>query len=456
VFRAISRRLAALNTLVVLLVIAAVGLASYLYLARKIEPQTDAELRSRSASAVELWTDAFREAAAVGTPAAPTPTTPAGRSGNGDDHEDDDDEDHSDANEHQAQELVRSGDTIAYGVDLHGEVIRSLRPIEIEDLPNDDAIDRALLGTVVVETMTIEHERVRVRTEPVRGDGQMIGAIQVGMGLGPNERMLAFVRWTTLGGVLLGALLAMPTGMLLANRSMRPIREAFARQRAFVADAAHELRTPLTLIRAEAEYLEQTPDLSTADRDESEAAIVREVDSMAALVSSLLRLARMDESGQRLVGQRVDLADVCRALVERFRGLALDHQVSLDLDVSEPAAARCDRAATEQVLAILLDNAITYTPAGGSVHVRTGVQSGKAQIVVADTGIGIADEDRQRIFDRFYRADPARSRSSGGAGLGLSIAAELMAAQKGRIAVESELGKGSTFTLLFESSPNRE
>lgn len=449
-FRTISRRLAIMNALVVIVVIATVGLASYLYLARKIETQTDAELRSRSTSAVELWTNAFLQADAA---ASSDSTTPVAQSGTANDNEHpEDDHHHDDENEHQAKELIRSGDTIAYGIDLDGKVITSLRPIEIDDLPNDDAIDRALLGSIVVETMTIEHERVRVRTEPVLTGGRIIGAIQVGMGLGPNERVLDFVQWATIGGVLLGALLALPAGLLLANRSMRPIRDAFARQRAFVADAAHELRTPLTLIRAEAEYLARTPGLPASDREESETAIVREVDTMAGLVASLLQLARMDERGEKLAGQRIDLVDVSRTVTERFQGLASEQQIDLALAETEPLFARADRAATEQVLSILLDNAITYTPAGGNVRVQPALQSGKATIAVIDSGIGISAEDRQRIFDRFFRADPARSRSLGGAGLGLSIAAELMSAQDGRIEVASELGAGSRFTLIFEGS----
>ncbi len=446
-FQAINRRLAILNALVVIAVIAAVGLASYLYLARKIEAQTDAEIRGRSLSAVELWTNVFREA---DTNSASGVSSEDANSGNErSDHDDDDDE----ANEHQAEDLVRSGDTIAYGFDRSGDVIAALRPIRVKHLPKIDSVERALSGFIVVETITIEHERVRLRSEPVRADGNIIGAIQTGMGLGPSERVLEFVRWSTLGGLLLGALLAIPSGWWLANRSMRPIQEAFARQRAFVSDAAHELRTPLTLIRAEAEYLNRTPDLSAADREESETFIVREVDSMASLVTDLLRLARMDERVPQLIGQHVDLIDIARVVVERFRGMALDRDVSLSIENPMPIEARCDRVATEQVLAILLDNALTYTPAGGMVSVATEMRSGKPAISVRDTGIGISTGDQQRIFDRFYRADPARTRASGGAGLGLSIAAELMAAQRGHIVVASEPGLGSTFTLLFDAEP---
>lgn len=443
-FRAISRRLALLNALVVIGVIAAVGLASYLYLARKIETQTDAELRNRSASAVQLWTDVFLEADARTSAGG---SAPSYDNSDHDNHDDDDD-----ANKEQAKELIRSGDTIAYGIDLHGDVVSTLRPVRIEHLPKEDSIERALGGAIVVETIEVHHDRIRLRTEPVLADGRIIGAIQVGMGLGPNEQVLDFVQWSTIGGLVLGMLLAVPTGWWLANRSMKPIREAFDRQRAFVADASHELRTPLTLIHAEAEYQDRSPDLSQAELHESRATIIREVDSMAGLVSSLLQLARMDESAARLVGQHIDLEAVAAEAVERFQSLAAERGIALGFDTSSPATALGDRAVTDQVVSILLDNAFAYTPAGGKITLRSGMQAGKATLAVTDTGIGISPSDQQRIFDRFYRGDPARSRSSGGAGLGLSIATELMAAQHGRITVESQPGAGSTFTLHFDAA----
>jgi signal transduction histidine kinase len=163
----------------------------------------------------------------------------------------------------------------------------------------------------------------------------------------------------------------------------------------------------------------------------------------------------MDEHATQFLGKQVDLSGSCCRGAERFQSLAADRNISLELDANIPVTVSCDADATEQVLAILLDNAIAYTPNGGRVLVRTSMRAGKAVIEVSDTGIGISDEDQRRIFDRFYRADPARSRSSGGAGLGLSIATELMAAQRGSILVTSELGSGSTFTLLFDTLQGR-
>lgn len=454
-FHTIGRRLAILNALVVIAVIAAVGLASYLYLARKIETQADAELRSRSSSAVQLWTDTFLTANDPGVVTFPADASSSEDSDDDDsdreEHDSDEDE-HDDSHSDEAREIVRSGDTIAFAMNLQGSIVATLRPVDIEGLPKSDSVDRAIQGSIVQETITLDGERVRLRTEPVLADGDIVGAIQVGMGLGPNEQVLDFVRMSTIGGLVLGVLMAVPSGWLLAGRSMRPIREAFARQRSFVADASHELRTPLTLIRAEAEYLQQSPDLSDEERAEGEAAIVREVDSMASLVSSLLQLARIDENVPLASREHIEFSDLVEATVSRLEPLAAEKGLTLRQDDRLAGGTVGDRAALQQVLTILIDNAITYTPPGGSITVRSDRKSGMDVIAVMDTGIGISQEDQQHIFDRFYRADPARTRAGGGAGLGLSIANELMKAHGGRIEVESTLHTGSTFTMVFPSS----
>lgn len=207
------------------------------------------------------------------------------------------------------------------------------------------------------------------------------------------------------------------------------------------------------MIRAEAEYLQQTPNLTPEEQKEGETAIIREVDSMAALVTNLLQLTRFDEHQIELERGVVDLSEVARSVAERYANLAEDRGVALTVESGQPVGATANRGAADQALSILVDNAISYTPSGGSVTIRAQQRSDGAAIAVQDTGIGISAADQKRVFDRFYRADPARTRAAGGVGLGLSIASELMAAQQGRIQVESEPGGGSTFTLLFAAAP---
>lgn len=447
-FGSVQRRLALLAAAVVIAVIAVVGSASYLYLARKIETQTDAELRNRSSSAVQLWSDIYLSALETdGVPSSSfAPPTDDDHDSSSDHGEEDDRDDRV------AREVLRSGDTIAYGFDLGGTMIASLRPVSIEHLPKMDSVDRAIGGQIVVETVTIEGARVRLRSEPVLTNGQIIGAIQVGMGLGPTEQVLDFMRMATVGGLLLGMFLAVPSAWFLTRRSMQPIRAAFDRQKAFVADASHELRTPLTLIRAEADYMRRSDRLSEEERLAGETAIIREVDTMAGLVSRLLQLARIDSDSHQLERSKVDIARIAGNVVDRFSGLAALDGVAIRYEGPVHVDVIGDSGAIEQVLTILVENAIRYSTSDSEIVVRITKTVETVETEVEDQGIGIATEDLSRIFDRFYRADPGRDRSVGGAGLGLSIAKELMRAQGGRIDVRSEIGKGSTFTITLHAA----
>ncbi len=437
-FRAVSRRLALMNALVVLIVLAAVGAATYFYLSQRIESEIDSELASRARAVAQLWAGSFSGATEAPATINQSPNAqPASH--------DDDDKKHG--GDDLAEELIRSGDTIAYGFSTDGNLVSDLRGIDIAELPNLASIDTALAGKTTSETIVVDHDRVRLFSTPVFFQGEIIGAVQVGMGLGPNNETLSFIRRATIGGLILGALLALPSGLFLANRSMRPIRRAFERQQAFVLDASHELRTPLTLIRSEAEYLQQSPNLTQDERTEGEQRIVQEVDAMSTLVGNLLLLARSDGSSLPLDKVSLDLAAIATSVAIRFEELASERGVSLTVPANESVIVDVDRGAIEQALSVIVDNALTYTPAGGSVEISAKRASGMGNIVVRDSGIGIEPQDVDRIFERFYRADKARSRSTGGVGLGLSVAKSLIDAHGGTLTAESQTGEGAVFTI---------
>jgi signal transduction histidine kinase len=230
-------------------------------------------------------------------------------------------------------------------------------------------------------------------------------------------------------------------GWFLAGKSLAPLNEAFDRQHAFVAHASHELRTPLAVIRANAEYLQ------TDNPDSVEIAdIVSETDRLSALVDALLALAR-GEAADRPQRDLFDLASVVDGAVESMQSLAGERGVVLSRESESGLLVEGDRDQLRQLVLILLDNALRYTPAGGSVGASVSRAGDWATIRVSDTGIGIDGDVVDRIFDRFYRADEARNRDSGGAGLGLAIAKQLVEEHGGRIAVESTPGKGTTFTV---------
>ena len=222
------------------------------------------------------------------------------------------------------------------------------------------------------------------------------------------------------------------------------------RMRRFVADASHELRTPLTSIRGFAELYRQgaVPDAESLDR------VMRRVEDeasrMGLLVEDLLLLARLDQQ-RPLDHEPVDLLQVAGDAVHDARVLAPDREITLDIGGEGVPVVLGDEGRLRQVVTNLVSNALTHTPAGTPVKVSLadGAPSveGHATVLltVADQGPGMSDEDRAQVFERFYRADPSRTRAAGGSGLGLSIVAALVAAHGGRVGVQSAVGGGSRF-----------
>jgi signal transduction histidine kinase len=222
--------------------------------------------------------------------------------------------------------------------------------------------------------------------------------------------------------------------------------EALERQRRFAADASHELRTPLTAISGHARMLDEWALSDPQIGPESVAAITRASERMKGLIESLLALARGDEGAELKIG-RHDLAAVAEEAAQATRD-ASNGKVSIECVLPQGGVeATFDRDRAFQVAAILLDNAVRYTPEGGTVTVGVREDGERVALEVSDTGVGITEDQLPLVFERFHRADP--SRSEGGVGLGLSIARQIAESHGGRIRAESTPGAGSTFTFLL-------
>ncbi len=285
-------------------------------------------------------------------------------------------------------------------------------------------------------------DRQRVYSVKVTAPENRVALIQVTRSTEPEHQALSKLLAGLLIGGAGGLVLAGVGGWWLAGKSLRPVRVAFNRQHAFVSDASHELRTPLAVIRANAEFLQQEQPENVEARD-----IVSETDRLSSLVDALLAVARDDDRGAKALHMPVDLAEVVEATVASFRTVTTDHELELTYATPDELMVMGDRDQVRQVLVILLDNAVRYTPAGGRIHVQARADGKEAVLTVHDTGIGIPEEALPRVFERFYRADDARNRQSGGVGLGLAIARELVTRHSGRISVTSTEGAGSTFTV---------
>jgi heavy metal sensor kinase len=231
------------------------------------------------------------------------------------------------------------------------------------------------------------------------------------------------------------------------NEMLVRIEGTFLRVTQFTADASHELRTPVSLIRTEAEIALRKSRGSEEYR-EALRHILLEAERTSSLVGELLTLARADSGRENLHLTVLDLRSAIAETANEWRQLVESRNLQFTQAIADcelPVLA--DRRAIQRLLAILLDNAVKYTPPPGVVELQLETLDDKAVITVRDSGIGIGDQDQTRIFERFYRADKARSRELGGAGVGLAIADWIVQQHRGSIAVQSSIGNGSSFII---------
>ncbi|MGC2461962.1 MAG: ATP-binding protein [Steroidobacteraceae bacterium] len=232
------------------------------------------------------------------------------------------------------------------------------------------------------------------------------------------------------------------------NHMLGRLRDSVQTSRRFLADASHELRTPLTVVKGE---LQEIVGSDTVQREVREriGSVLEEVARLEHLVSGLLALSRLDAGEAQREWVDVDLAELAANTAEQMRLMAEDRGIRLDSSALRPMVVRGDRGRLKQVIVNLLDNAIRFTPRGGTVSLLAAKEGGYLLLEVHDTGIGIPSSALPHVFDRFFRVDEARSREDGGGGLGLSIVKSICSAHGAEIEVESRSGYGSCFRLKF-------
>ena len=351
-----------------------------------------------------------------------------------------------------------------------------------------EQLERVKRGETVPSDFTVNRTRLRAYVAPiVTRSGQVVGMIQLAQSLRTVDATLrglatliiisiaaglataAIGGWVIAGNILepidrvtmtaqkitrardLGRRIEVPSTMdevgrlaLTLNEMLARIEDLFRAQQRFVADVSHELRSPLTAVRGNLDLLKRGAADDPTERAQMIEAMDSETARMSRLVSDLLLLARQD-AGIPIARHPVELDTL---LLEIYRQAQITARgIKVTLGAEDQAIIVGDRDRLKQVLLNLVDNALKYTPQGGEVTLSLTKDDAWVKISVRDTGIGIAPDDIPNLFGRFYRVDKARSRDAGGTGLGLAIAKSVVDAHNGKITVESELGKGSTFTV---------
>ena len=289
-----------------------------------------------------------------------------------------------------------------------------------------------VVGTTVLALVIIE-----IGLRPLRRMGAVAGEIAAG---DLSRRVEPATAKTEIGRL----------GLAL-NAMLSQIETAFAqrtasegRLRRFIADASHELRTPLTSIRGYSEMLRRGAAESPIDADVARRRIEEESVRMSALVDDMLLIARLDQ-GRPLETKPVDLKTIAQDAAADAQ--AVSPRRAITIDAPQSVVVSGDDTRLRQAVGNLVRNALVHTPAGTPIEINVTTQNGSARLSVADHGSGLRAEDRDRIFEPFYRADPSRSRDSGGAGLGLSIVSAVIVAHGGRVDVKETSGGGATFAV---------
>ncbi|MEO0489470.1 MAG: two-component system sensor histidine kinase RppB [Cyanobacteria bacterium J06659_2] len=284
-------------------------------------------------------------------------------------------------------------------------------------------------------------------------DQTPLGSLLVGRSFRDFAAYLATIRWIIALSLPVTMGLIAAASWWLAGLAMEPVQVSYRKIQQFTADAAHELRTPLTAVQATAESVMRLPNISDPEARETLQVITRQNQRLTTLVSDLLLLSRLDTQSPAPMATCC-LQDVLSDIEEELAALALASNIHLILDqpAKPPITVTGNEAHLYRLVLNVVSNALQHTPADGKVIMQLRQTDRQAVITVQDTGIGIDPKDQAHIFDRFYRVNKDRSRRSGGAGLGLAIAKAIAQAHGGDIQVQSQVNKGSIFTIILPIS----
>jgi signal transduction histidine kinase len=301
---------------------------------------------------------------------------------------------------------------------------------------------------------TQSNPKSMVFTKAVVVDGELLGYARVGQPLTNIDRAMSHIQVGLSLGVLFASVISGLGILWLISKSMQPLHTSIIRLKQFTADVSHELKTPVTAISTNSSVaLKYADGMREGDREKFEM-ILSASKQMNRLLEDLLQLEGIERAERAPVNVATELSKVLSDVRRITNWLQQEKQIDLVLELQSELYIQCSEEELFQILQNLLENAFRYTPNGGRVTISASRERTMIVIRVSDTGIGISPDDLPKIFDRFWRADKARSRAEVGSGLGLSITKSLVTKLKGSIDAESKVDIGSTFTLRLPTAQN--
>lgn len=310
-----------------------------------------------------------------------------------------------------------------------------------------DTMRLPFAGKDAVQTQA-GNPRIQGVTLPVidSDTGQLVGYVRASQSLEEFDEAIRHLDWGMGGGIAIALCLSGVAGVLLTRQAMQPIERSFNQLKQFTADASHELRSPLMAIASNAQVALRYPEHIRPGDAEKFTAIASTVKQLTVLTEDLLLLARTDVQPQP-VHCVLRLDTVLTQLVQLYQPQAAAKAIVLQYQATAPRYTKGDEAQLRRLFTNLIDNALHYTPEGGRIQISDRLLDTQIIVTVQDTGIGIAPDQINRVFDRFWRAESSRNYQSGGSGLGLAIVQAIVQQHQGTISVTSKPGVGSCFSV---------
>lgn len=311
-----------------------------------------------------------------------------------------------------------------------------------EDYLGDIIFDRTSTDRIYAIKIQDSYNYRGITLKTFSIDGQEI-YIQLLANVDGEVETINNVTQTLLIGSLIIIAVAIVSSYVLSKMTLKPIMDSYRKQTEFVQNAAHELRTPLTIIQAKQELLLQEPESKIIDKSEDINIILKETKRLTKLIKELMILATSDSNELKIKKEKTDIDRLIEEIVMPYKDYAEMQEKEIYTELKFNREINLDKNKINQLMVIILDNAIKYTAKNDKIEIRTYSKEGKCIIEVSDTGIGISKEAAKHVFDRFYREDKVRSREKGGTGLGLSIAHTIVKLHGGSIRIVPNTPKGS-------------